>query len=93
MRDIEFKISKKYIEDLFYEQDGKCALTGLDLILAHAHTEKHLRTASIDRIDSSLGYIKGNIQWVHKTVNKMKLNIKQDEFIDFCCMVAKLRGI
>lgn len=41
-------------------------------------------TASIDRIDSSKGYIKGNIQIVHKTLNKMKLNMRDEEFIAIC---------
>ena len=45
-------------------------------------------TYSIDRIDSSKGYIVGNVQWIHKTINQMKWNSSQEEFIEFCKAVA-----
>lgn len=45
-------------------------------------------TASLDRIDSSKGYIKGNIQWVHKDINKMKNNYNQAYFINLCALVV-----
>jgi hypothetical protein len=32
-------------------------------------------TASLDRIDSSKGYIKGNIRWVSRAINWMKNNM------------------
>ena len=45
-------------------------------------------TASLDRKDSSLGYTLDNIQWVHRTVNKIKLDLQQDEFVEWCKRVA-----
>ena len=50
--------------------------------------KKILRTASIDRIDSKSGYIEGNIQWVHKFINSMKLDHTQEEFIKLCKAVV-----
>lgn len=41
-------------------------------------------TASLDRIDSSKGYIEGNVQWVHKYVNVMKWDFSMEEFLDIC---------
>lgn len=38
----------------------------------------------LDRIDSSKGYIEGNVQWVHKDVNMMKQNYSQKYFIEMC---------
>ena len=38
-------------------------------------------TASLDRIDSSKGYIKGNVQWVHKNINYMKQEMTNEEFL------------
>jgi hypothetical protein len=35
--------------------------------------------ASLDRIDNSLGYVKGNLHWVCKRVNYMK-HTMQDEY-------------
>lgn len=47
---------------------------------------------SLDRIDSSKGYIPGNIQWVHKDVNSLKSNFDEEESIKWCTMIAEYRG-
>jgi len=47
-----------------------------------------MTTASVDRIDSSIGYVMGNIQWVHKDINKMKSDFSQELFIAWCGLVA-----
>jgi len=47
-----------------------------------------IRTASLDRIDSSKGYVKGNLQWVHKDINMMKNHYNQKYFIEICKKVA-----
>ena len=49
-------------------------------------------TASIDRIDSSIGYVIGNVQWVHKQVNFMKGTMEQKEFIKFCKLISSKCG-
>lgn len=46
-------------------------------------------TISLDRIDSTKGYIEGNVQWVHKSVNIMKSTLTQEQFINFCKLVAE----
>jgi hypothetical protein len=43
----------------------------------------------LDRIDSSKGYIVGNVQWVHKHVNVMKNIFSQEMFIFICNQVSK----
>lgn len=45
--------------------------------------------ASLDRIDSSLGYIIGNVQWVYKGVNFMKGEMSHDYFIEMCKMITE----
>jgi hypothetical protein len=45
-------------------------------------------TASLDRIDSSKGYILGNIQLVHRDVNRMKSDFEQDYFIKICKLIS-----
>ena len=73
-RGLEFNLTTKDLSDIW---TGKCALTGWDLKdLGRVNNE-----ASLDRIDSSKGYIVGNIQFLHKDVNFMKQAFDNDYFI------------
>ena len=84
MRNIEWNITFEYLADLLIEQDFKCDLTGWDIDAM----EVNKNTASLDRIDSSKGYIEGNVQWVHKMVNMSKQQYTQEEFVEMCTAVA-----
>lgn len=87
-RDISFKISDEYVWDLFLQQKRKCALSGVELTFVkgkNAWKNRSIGTnASLDRIDSNLGYIVGNVQWVHKDINKMKMSYDNRNFILMC---------
>lgn len=89
-RKIPFEIDKYYAHEIFLTQKGRCALTGLLLKIERSHDETYYSscTASLDRIDSSLGYIVGNVQWVYKPLNNMKWKLTQSEFIRLCKLVA-----
>jgi len=90
---IDFSISIEYIWELFLEQNRKCALSGIDLILhSHLRTSNTI-TASLDRIDNNKGYVKGNVQWLHKDINMMKHAHIQDYFIKMCHLIAKQNPI
>ena len=84
-RNIEFNVSKEYLWKKYQSQNGKCYYTDLDIDL---NTRNFKKTASIDRIDSSLGYIEGNVVWVHKNINIMKNVFSEKEFINFCKLVV-----
>ena len=75
-RSLEFNITKDFLWNLFVKQKHKCALSGIDICLSKKikqnNPDFNFITASVDRIDSSIGYIESNVQWVHKDVNKMK---------------------
>jgi hypothetical protein len=79
---LKLNITLEYIWRLFLEQDRKCNLSGL-LIEFGIN-----QTASLDRIDNSKGYIEGNVQWIHKDINRMKNVFSQDYFIDTCKKIA-----
>ena len=65
-------------------QEFKCALTGWDIDAKNVAKN----TASLDRIDSSIGYVEGNVQWVHKMVNMCKQQYTQEEFLSMCDAVS-----
>ena len=88
-RKIEVSITKKYIFNIYKKQNKKCSLTGEKLYFTKLKSNYHrYTTASLDRIDSSKGYIKGNVQWVCKKINMMKQQYSQKEFIEMCKKVA-----
>jgi hypothetical protein len=89
-RNLKFDVSFEYLWNLFLLQNRKCALSGQELsfgIHRNGKTKEQTRTASLDRINNSIGYIKGNIQWLHKDVNMMKKHYSQEYFINICKLV------
>jgi hypothetical protein len=91
IKGIEVTIGRGRLFDLLKEQRYRCTLTGMEIGIA-VSSRAHQRggsTASVDRIDSSQGYVEGNVQRVHKDVNRMKWELPQDRFIEICRMVAK----
>ena len=85
-RDIEFKVDIQYLWNLFLSQDKICPLSGEKLVMS---TNSKLRTASLDRIDYLVGYIEGNLQWVHKKVNVMKNSMPDDDFVSWCKKIVE----
>lgn len=85
-RNLEFDIDINYINDLLIRQNHKCKLSGIDISIGNT---KKRSTASLDRIDSTKGYTKDNIQWLHKDVNRMKQEFSQEYFINICKNIVK----
>ena len=90
-RNINFDISREWAYDLFLKQNRKCNLSGVDICFAECAADFAIgkTTASLDRIDSSKGYVKDNVQWVHKVVNVMKWHLDQNAFIDWCNKISE----
>lgn len=94
-RGIYFNLSPEYLEQLLINQNFKCSLSGLPLSLSLGFStpkDRQFHTASLDRIDSSIGYVEGNVQWVHKIINYMKGTLTQEEFINYCKCVSNLHA-
>ena len=71
---------------MFSTFDGKCALSGVGISIDYGGN------ASLDRIDSSLGYTAENIQWVDGKVNLAKRAMSDEEFIEMCKRIVKTRA-
>ncbi len=93
VRDFEFSITIEYIWELFLKQDRKCILSGLELKFVHEYDRRSDTTASLDRIDSSKGYIPGNVQWIHKDINRMKWCHDEPLFIKYCYDISQNLGL
>ena len=80
---MEFTVTAEYLYKILQKQNGICPYSGELLTFANSEKERKYQTASLDRIDSSLGYVENNVQWVHKRVNSMKNDMSENEFIEF----------
>lgn len=88
-RDLEFTVSLEYLWLLYENQNRKCAISGEPLVFTKNYRfYKDYQNASLDRIDSSKGYIEGNVQWVHKKVNLMKNSMTDKELIEWCMKIV-----
>lgn len=86
IRNLEFTISIEDMDFQFTLQNGLCNLSKLPILIGN---EKIEGTASLDRIDSSKGYTKDNIQWLHKDINRMKTDFNQDYFYELCKLITE----
>lgn len=86
-RQIEVAVDVDHVARLFENQGGRCAYTGLPLTFGTADRRSD-GTASLDRIDSDRGYVEGNLRWVHKDIQPMKMAMSHDRFVALCRLVA-----
>lgn len=90
-RGILFEVSPQEMWAQFLKQNGKCALSGIDLVLKYDNTLRN-NTASLDRIDSNKSYTVDNIQWVHKKINTMKWDMTKNELLYFCEKIVEFNA-
>ena len=79
-------VTPEYLYSLLESQNFKCAISG-DNLLPEDCSLDHIRKKlplSLDRIDSTKGYIRGNLQWVTKRINWMKGDLSMSDFIALC---------
>ncbi len=92
----ELNINLEYLKKLWEQQEGKCPYTGWELenfaatSLWNNH-QLHPKTASLDRIDSTLGYVMGNVQFVSVMANYAKRDFHELQLLEFCNAVFDYR--
>jgi len=84
---LALEVTRGDLKELWERQGGRCTLTGWSL----SQAVNDLRRGSIDRIDSSKGYIKGNIQFVAWIVNAAKGKFSQSDFVEMCGAVGNFQ--
>lgn len=76
----EDNVTWETIHAIWVNQKGLCNYSGVPLSIKDNHPHK----VSIDRIDSSKGYIEGNLQLVSASVNRMKQEFTEEFFLQMC---------
>ncbi len=84
-RKFEWDVSYDYLDRLYEKQRGICLLSGEILSFDVGDSNR----ISLDRIDSEMGYIEGNVQFVTKIINMAKQNLSDDKFIELCNAVCE----
>jgi hypothetical protein len=92
VRSLDFKITLQDLQAQWVKQKGLCFYTGIPLKFSNRETvqdtNNHISlTASLDRVDSQLGYFSDNIVWVSKTINTLKMDLSHDLFVKACELV------
>jgi hypothetical protein len=82
-------ISLNDLKEIWELQNGICPYSGIKLkLMKHGYkfsdiAQSRFEIASLDRIDSSKGYEKGNLVFVSTTVNFMKNSCSVEEIVKF----------
>lgn len=83
-KSLELDFDFYFLIELYTQQNGKCKYTGDDLEVS-AGSKK---TLSVDRIDSSKGYVKTNVVLTTWEVNNCKQDLSLIEFVNLCKKVS-----
>lgn len=84
----DFSLTAQDVVDCWEQQRGICAYSGREMSLEAGHLE----TVSIERIDSSVGYVQSNVVLVCQAINGMKSDRAFDDFFHLCRDVAVFLG-
>jgi hypothetical protein len=82
---LEFNLDVEFLKELWETQSGKCFYTKLPMLLFPTKSKNEFKpeSASLDRVDSSKGYIKGNVRFVCLTINYAKNSFDEKDFVKF----------
>lgn len=95
MKDMEFDIDIFYLDKLYEIQEGKCIYTGEILTIPNKNYFRGTTgfNVSIDRIDSSKGYIRGNIVLCTKDINFFKFIYSYEEMLNISKKILNFSNI
>jgi hypothetical protein len=89
-------IDLEFLENLWNKQKGKCPFTGWNLNLPEgscARKDRSIYRASLDRIDNSKGYVKGNVRFVAIMANYCRHIFSDNEVRLFCEAVTSTKKV
>lgn len=84
-------ISTEFLLNMWIEQDGKCALTGLQMVWGQGVVSS--MNVSIDRIDQTRGYYTDNVRLVCWCANSFRQKMSDSELLHVAiALVATLQS-
>lgn len=90
IRGLEFDLTDDFLLKLYDDQNGLCYYTGYPLKL---DGDISFDTMSLDRVDSSKGYIKGNVVFCLNCINRMKGDADLPKIYEVFEYIAKRYGV
>ena len=90
---LDFDLTPEYLMELYNKQNGRCYYSGIKMEIALKGYIDNTNTLSIDRVDSSKGYIKENIVLCCDSVNTMKMKLKVSDFLNICKEIVKYQSL
>lgn len=82
----EFDLTIEVLAKVWDSQAGHCALSNIPLDL---DSTSYITMPSVDRIDSSVGYIESNIQFVSCSVNLAKSSMSNDDALELIRLICE----
>ena len=87
----ELNVSIEYLREIWEKQEGICPYLGIKLTInTYGKIKKDpVTSASLDRIDSSKGYVKGNIQWISRSMNYLKNDMTEQQIQEVINLIQR----
>lgn len=83
-------IDANFMLQMWFDQDGYCAISGLKMVWGGGTGPQNL---SIDRIDPTVGYYKGNVRLVCHAVNSFRGQMSDDDLLKMAiALVANMQA-
>lgn len=97
IRDAATDLDLEFLAEVWRVQDGRCALSGVPMLLPRNSLEWERRThdpwkPSLDRIDPRKGYVRGNVRFVTVMANLARSTFSDAEVVAFCRAVVTHHG-
>lgn len=84
-------LTLEYLKEIWENQNGLCPYTNIKMEMPRSSQDEDIKKSptklSLDRIDPSIGYIKGNVEFVCYCINVMKNDFTKQEMIDFIKLI------
>jgi predicted HicB family RNase H-like nuclease len=92
-RNLDHNIDLEYIKELFNTQQSLCYYTNKEMFIDTRTKKNNEDSVSLDRVDSSKGYIKGNVVLCRWVVNRIKNDLSTNKFFEIIKEIYKFNNL